>query len=181
MKEEKWNDCFIKTLYEKNPQKSQLMQALSNLLHIEREAVYRRLRQDVAFTIQEIVKISAAWNISLDKITGIHSGKIPFYMQPMNYLEPSEQELIFLREIIHSINLLKGCPDAEFGDICNKLPRKLIAGFEQLNKFYLFSWMYKYGSGKYVVPFSQVNVSEEKIRLDAEYYSAVNSADCFYF
>ena len=106
MKNEKWNDCFIKALYERYPQKSQLMQALADLLHIEREAVYRRLRQDVVFSMQEVVKISAAWNISLDRITGIQSGLVPFFMQPVNYLEPSEQELKFLRNIICSINML---------------------------------------------------------------------------
>ena len=175
MQNEKWNDCFIKALYERFPQKSQLMKELSDLLHIEREAVYRRLRQDVIFSMQEVVKISVAWNISLDRITGIHSGLVPFFMQPVNYLEPSEQELKFLRHIIHSVDLLKDIPDTEFRNICNKLPRQLLAGFDQLNKFHLFRWMYKYGNAKYVVPFSQVNISEEKIRLDAEYYRAIKN------
>ena len=175
MKNEKWNDSFIKALYEKYPQKSQLMKELSDLLHIEREAVYRRLRQDVIFSMQEVVKISAAWNISLDQITNIYSGLVPFFMQPVNYLEPSDQELKFLRHIIYSINLVKDEPDTEFRNICNKLPRQFLTGFEQLYKFNLFRWMYKYGNGKYPVPFSQVNVSEEKIRLKAEYYSAIKN------
>jgi len=175
MEKGNWNDCFISTLYEKYPQKPQLMQALMDLLHIEREAVYRRLRQDVSFSIQEIAKISVAWNISLDRITGIHSGLVPFFMQSVNYIEPSEQELKFLREIIHSINLFKDMPDTEFRDICNKLPRKLLAGFYHLNKLSLFRWMYKYGNVKNLVPFSQVIVSEEKTRLDAEYYSAIKN------
>ena len=173
MVKENWNECFIKTLYEKYPQKAQLMQALMDLLHIEREAVYRRLRQDVSFSIQEIIKISIAWNISLDRITGIYSGIVPFFMQPINYLAPSEQELKFLRQIIYSIHLLKDMPDSEFRDICNRLPRQMLAGYENLNKFYLFKWIYKYGNFKNVIPFSKVKISQEKIKLDAEYYSAI--------
>ena len=172
----KWNDSFIKTLQERYPQKSQLIQELMDLLHIERGAVCRRLRQDVTFSIQEIVKISSTWNISLDRITGTLSGEILFYMRQMNYLKPSEQEMFFLQNIIQSINLLKDEPDTEFMDICNQLPRQFLAGFANLNKFFLFRWVYKYGNGgKYIVPFSQILVSEEKNQLDADYFSVIKT------
>ena len=173
MENEIWYDHFIQRLYEKYPKKSQLTQALMELLFIEREATYRRLSKTVAFSIHEIVKIASTWNISIDEITGIHSGKISFQMQPMNYLDPSEDELKFLQEIIQGINYLKHFPDAEFMDICNKLPRQLLAGFESLNQFYLFKWRYQYGNDKEVLPFSQAIISEEKRQLTANYYQAV--------
>jgi hypothetical protein len=170
-----WMDVFIQTLYEKYPQKLELAQELINLLRIERESVYRRLRQDVSFTIPEIVKISSAWNISLDKITGVQSGEIPFFMKPINYLDPSEEEVKFLRIIIQSLDLYKDFPDTEFRDICNKLPRQLLAGYGYLNKFYLFRCAYKYNGEKKVVPFSQIVLSEEKIRLTVDYYRAIKN------
>ena len=169
----KWYDIFLETLSEKYPQKVQLMQALMDLLSIEREAVYRRLRKDVAFHVLEIVKISIEWNISLDKITGINMGQIPFQMQKVNYLNSSEQETQYLQRIIHSINSLKDTPDTEFMDICNKLPRSLYAGFEALYKFYLFKWKYQYGNEKTITPFSQVFISENNRMLAAMYYQAI--------
>jgi hypothetical protein len=175
MENETWMDGFIQVLYEKHPRKLQLAQGLMDLLRIERESVYRRLRQDVSFTIPEIVKISSAWNISLDKITGVQSGEIPFFMKTVNYFDPSEQEVIFLRQIIQSLDLFKDFPDTEFRDICNRLPRQLLAGYGYLNKFHLFRCMYKYNTEKRVVPFSQVNISEEKIRLIADYYRAIKN------
>ncbi|MDR2971697.1 MAG: hypothetical protein LBU83_07210 [Bacteroidales bacterium] len=173
MSNELWYDCFIQALYEKYPRRSHLILALKDLLFIEREAVYRRLRKDVLFSINEIVKIASEWHISLDKITSVNSGKIPFLMQPMNYIDPSKEELKFLRQIIDALHYFKDFSETEFMDICNKLPRQLHAGYKYLNLFYLFKWNYQYGDKKKTVPFSQTTISEEKTLLDASYYQAI--------
>ena len=168
-----WYDRFIETLYAKYPKRSQLVQALMDLLFIEREAAYRRLRKDVAFSIHEIIEISSAWNISLDEIIDAHSGQVSFRMRRMNYLDPSENELDFLQQIINGIIYLKDSPEAEFMDICNKLPRQLLAGYERLNQFYLFKWKYQYGNENEIVPFSQISISEEQRQLTENYYQAI--------
>ncbi|MCL2041475.1 MAG: hypothetical protein FWG84_05475 [Bacteroidales bacterium] len=173
MQNEIWYDHFIQLLHAKYPKKSHLTQALMDLLFIEREAAYRRLSKTVAFSIHEIVKIASTWNISLDEITGLQSGKVSFQMQQMNYLDPSEDELKLLQQIIQDIGYLKDVPDVEFMDICNKLPRQLLAGYEYLNQFYLFKWRYQYGNEKEVTPFSQTLISEEKRQLTADYNQAI--------
>ena len=168
-----WYDRFIETLYEKYPKRPQLIEALMELLFIEREAAYRRLRKDVAFSVHEIIKIASAWNISLDEIIGVHSGNVSFQMRRMNYLDPSEEELSFLQQVLDGIVYLKDFSDAEFMDICNKLPRQLLAGFEHLNQFHLFKWKYQYGNEKEVIPFSEITISEEQRQLTGEYYQAI--------
>jgi len=170
---ETWDDSFIKVLYEKYPRRSHLIRVLMDLLCLEREAVYRRLRKDVAFSMHEVVKIASAWNISLDRITGIKSGEVPFLMRPINFITPSDDELKFLRQIVSALYYFRNFPETEFMDICNKLPRQLLAGYSYLNQFHLFKWNYQYGDSMDVVPFSQINVSAEKIQLDAEYYQAI--------
>jgi len=166
-------DRFIDALFLKYPKRITLVAALMDLLHIEREAVYRRLRKDVAFSIFEIAKISSSWNISLDNIIGIYSGQIPFLMRPFNYIAPSEQEIKIIQHIIQTIKDLKDCPDAEFLDVCNKIPRQLLAGFGYLNQFYLFKWNYEYGNNNEDVPLSKIIISEEKLKLTAEFHKAV--------
>ena len=171
--ENEWYDYFIESLYKKFPKKGQLAQELIDLLNIEREAIYRRLRKEVQFPALEIVKIATEWNISLDEIVSFCSGQVPFQMRQMNYLDPSDEEMKFLREVIQSISYLKNSPDAEFMDICNKLPRQLIAGYQCLNQFYLFKWIYQYGNEKEIVPFSQIVISDEKNELTADYCHAI--------
>ena len=171
--ENDWYDYFVEALYRKFPKKAQLTQELIDLLNIEREAVYRRLRKEVQFPAHEIVKIATEWRISLDEIVSFCSGQVPFQMRRMNYLDPSEEEMKFLRGVIQSISYLKNFTDAEFMDICNKLPRQLLAGYKCLNQFYLFKWIYQYGTEKEIVPFSQIVISDEKYELTADYYRAI--------
>jgi len=170
-----WYDRFLDALLAKHPKKVLLVEALVDLLHIEQEAVYRRLRKEVLFSIHELATIASAWNISLDAILNVRSRIIPFRLQPVNYINPSEQELMFLNHIIQSIKSLKNFPDTEFMNICNKLPRQLLAGFDHLNRFYLFKWKYQYDSEKKPVPFSQIIISEEMRRLTADYCRAIKT------
>ena len=175
MKNEVWYDRLMADISAKYPKRSLLAEALMDLLHIEREAANRRLRKEVPFSFQEIAKISSAWDISLDNVIKSSIGKIFFQMQPINYLTPSKQELKFLQKMIQSIDNLKNVPDTEFMDICNKLPRQLLAGFDCLNQFYLFKWQYQYSGEKKPLPFSQVIVSDEKRQLAADYYRAIKT------
>ena len=168
-----WYEIFIEALYKKYPKKSDLIQALMDLLYIEREAVYRRLRQDVLFTVHEMAKISTARNISLDAIIGIDSGQIPFQMHQMNYISPSEEELKFLWLVVKGVQRINNFHDTEFMDICNKLPRRIVAGYNYLNQFYLFKRLYQYSNNNEVIPFSQVVVSAEKAQLTESYINAI--------
>ena len=175
MKQENWSESFINEIEKKYPKRTQLVQALKDLLGIEREAVYRRLRNEVPFPASEIIAISTAWNISMDKIIGIRSEQIPFHMRPVNYLNPTQQELVFLRQIIDAINALQEYPDTEFMDVCNKLPRQLLAGYTHLNRFYLFKWKYQYGRQDKPTPLSQTDISEEQSQLTLDYYKAIKN------
>jgi len=168
-----WYDTFVELLYKKFPKKAQLTRELMSLLSIEREAVYRRLRKEVAFPVHEIVKIAAAWSISLDEMTGVDSGEISFQLKMMNYISPSEEEIKFLQYVIQSIEHLKNYQEVEFMDICNKLPRQFLAGYDYLNRFYLFKLTCQYGGEKEIIPFSQINISEEKLQITRAYYKAI--------
>ena len=175
MTSEIWYENFLDILYKKYPRKNQLTQALIDLLQIEREAVYRRLRKDVVFPVHEVVKIASAWNLSLDEITSLNTGHVPFQMRKMNYMDPSEEEANFLQMIIQSFNRFKDSPDTEFMDISNRLPRKLVAGYEHLNQFYLFSWRYQYGEAKETIPYGQTIVSDEQRNITTDYYQEIKN------
>jgi hypothetical protein len=168
-----WYENFLEILQKKFSKKIQLTHAMMDLLGIEREAVYRRLRKDVILSAHEIVKIASEWNISLDDITGTNPERVSFHMRQINYISPSDEEVNFLQFVIKSIDYLKNFPETEFMDICNKLPRQLLAGYENLNKFYLFKSTYQYGNEEEVLPFSKIVISEQKHQLTTQYYQAI--------
>lgn len=161
-------------LYERYPQKSKLTEALMNLLSVEREAIYRRLRKDVMFPVEEVVKIASSWNISLDEIAKINSKQVSFKLHLWNYLEPSGEELSDMRALVQGLENIKIFPDMEYMEVSNKLPRMLTSGFSYLNKFYLLKWMYQYGNEE-VLPFSKIAFPEKVSELSSDFYIAVKN------
>ena len=168
-----WYDTFIETLYNRYPKRKMLIRALMELLSLEREAVYRRLRKEVIFTMHEIVTIVTEWSISLDEITRVNSGRVSFQMQRVNYYNPSKTEANFLKYVIQSIYFLKDFPQTEFMHICNSLPRQLLAGYSQLFKFSIFKWLYLHGSEEETIPFSKIKLSKERLKITSEYFEAI--------
>jgi len=173
MIEDVWYDHFMDIIMVKYPKKTQLIKELMDLLCIEREATYRRLRKEVAFPANEVVKIAAAWNISLDEIIGVNAGKVFFQMQPINYLDPSKREFSNLQKRVRSVDLLRNSSGSEYMDVCNKLPRSLTAGFPFVYKFAIFKWAYQYNNERMEVLFSQTVVPEKVRREVADFYQNI--------
>jgi len=168
-----WYDYFLKSLSARYPKKGQLAEELMDLLCIEREAVYRRLRKDVIFPVFEVAKIAYAWNISLDEIIDIDSGKIIFQMQQLDYVDPQDKEEYLIQAVIDGLLRTKDFPDTEYMEVCNRLPRPLLAGYGYLNQFYLFRWIYQYHDSEEIIPLSQIIISDRKKELTRDYYRAI--------
>jgi len=151
----KWYDRFFEALYTKYPQKSQLTEALMDLLFLEREAVYRRLRKDVMFPFDEIVRIATAWNISLNEIIGVDANEIFFKLFLWDYLNPSKEQLDYMRFLNEDSEYTRNFPNMECMEVSNRLPRMLTSGFSYISKFYLLKWMHQYVDEK-TLPFSQL-------------------------
>ena len=66
MKNDVLYENLVMAIREKYPERGKLTNMLADLLMIEKEAVYRRLRGDVPFTIFEIAAIANKLDISLD-------------------------------------------------------------------------------------------------------------------
>jgi hypothetical protein len=161
MKKITWYDIFIENLYEKFPKKKQLVEELMELLSIEREAVYRRIRKDVQFTAHETISIARTWNISLDEIIGANSGLVPFQLQPINYLNPSKKEMLNFKKKINSLEYFKTASNSEYMEVCNKFPRPLTTGFVNLYRFKIFNWAFLYNNEEPHICFSEVTIPDK--------------------
>jgi hypothetical protein len=156
MEDNIWYDIFLENLYDKCSKKTQLVDEIQELLNIEKEAIYRRLRKEVPFPAHELVKIAVAWNISLDEIVDIHSGLVPFQLQPINYLNPSKKEFINLQKRARALDEVKYFKESEYMEVSNKLPRPLYIGSLLLYRFEIFKWVYQYNIDAEQKPFAEV-------------------------
>ena len=169
-----WSDFFIEALHKKYPKKVQLVAVLMELLGIEKESAYRRLRKEIVFSVPEIVKIASAWNISLDELIGVKSSQIFFKVQMLNYINPSDEELNYLKTRVHNLNNMKKMSDMEYMEIANKLPRAFAAGFPYIGRFCLLQWLYQYADEE-ILPFSKVFYPENLAKISSEFYTATKN------
>lgn len=108
MKKELLYDNLLNAIKEEFPQKTNLVNALVDLLCIEKETVYRRLRGEVAFTFAEIVTIANAFGISLDNLVGTVTAKSrPFQLKLVDFVNPMETDYDMLDQYIDILGLAR--------------------------------------------------------------------------
>ena len=96
------------------------------MLCIEKEAVYRRLRGEVAFTFAEIVTIANAFGISLDNLVGTVTAKSrPFQLKLVDFVNPMETDYDMLDQYIDILGLAREDDRSELIDCTNILPQQL--------------------------------------------------------
>jgi len=165
-------DTFIQAIKEKIPENSKLIHVLMDLLHIEKEAIYRRLRREVPFTFSEIATISNKLGISIDCIVGtaFHHSR-PFQYNPLEYVHPDDVDLNHVEQLAEQLHSLREGSYSELADCSNVLPQTIYLCYEHLTKFSIFKWKYQRsglgGSKKYaqiVVPDKVRQVGEKLVR-----------------
>ncbi|MDR1739979.1 MAG: hypothetical protein LBR45_04405 [Bacteroidales bacterium] len=169
-----WLDRFIEALYQKYPQRSQLVDNLMSLLSLERESVYRRLRKDVTFPAEELIKIASAWDISLDEISKFNSKYLDFKLVFIDYLYPSNEDIEYMKNMVSFISDFKNHSNMEYMEISNRLPRSLTSRFPYLRRYQLLKRTHQYSEYE-ILPFSKIFVPEKMSTLVLEYITAVKN------
>jgi hypothetical protein len=133
-----------------------------DLLCIEREAVYRRLRKNVAFSFYDIARIVNTWNISIDKILEIVSDENHlFQMNMLPYNNLSKKDLETMDSWLAFLKNITSSPSSEYMEVSNTLPESIIGDYPAISKFYLFKWMYHCGNEKIIPSFGQFAIPEK--------------------
>ena len=167
---------FLKALEERYPRKSDLTNALMDVLHLEKESIYRRLRKNVYFTAEETLQIAGAWNISLDNIISVNPDKTrPFHFSMIEYVDAREADYKILENYNRDLELVARDPDGRMIEVLNSIPRSLYCRSELLTRFYTMKWLYKYGMSEEVAPFGEIHLSERMRNLEMEYVECVHN------
>ncbi len=142
---DKLNTGLINLMKEKIPDGVNLATLLMDTLYIGKEAVYRRLRGEVPFTLAEAAVISQKLGVSLDKLTGENfSGNAMFKLNIINYEDPIETYYTIIDNYVSIFKEYAKEPDTEFATASNIVPQTLYLKYEMLSKFRLFKWMYQH-------------------------------------
>lgn len=169
-------DNFLVALAERHPRKTDLVNALMEILPLERESIYRRLRKDVLFTSEEIVQISSAWNISLDNIISSNPGKTkPFSLSMIEYINPQEADYKLFEGYNRMLEVIGKDPDGRIIEITGSMPGSWYNQYENLTRFFTMRWLYKYNMPDNYVMFSDIRIPERMRALEREYVDLIHN------
>ena len=138
------NTGLIEALKEKLPPKTNLANLLMDTLYIGREAIYRRLRGEVPFTLEEAALISRKLGVSLDKIVGVSfSANAVFDLNVVDHDDPFNAYFTILSRYVKIFRAFQDDPTTALGTSSNTIPQILYLKHDLLSKFRLFKWMYQ--------------------------------------
>jgi len=139
---------------------------LMEALNISRESVYRRIRGDISFTLEEIAKLSVDLGFSVDEliIKDMHS-RIFFDLHTTSKQDPSSVYItIFQQHFQNSIDMIYA-KDVESIMASNYAPYEFTLYFDQLFKFSYYRWMHQNQESSLKYSFSDVILPEELLVL----------------
>jgi len=168
---------LIEALHDRIPQRGKLAEALTELLGIEKEAVYRRLRGSVPFSFQEVHKIAVHFGLSLD---GIAENILLLHRQmtvlTVDLLNPREKDYRIIENFTEQLNRLKKDPNSESGAVGTVIPASLCVNYEFIYKFYLFKWAHQFGNLQNIKPLSEITVTERLKQINKDFVKTVRSS-----
>ena len=172
-------DNFLKTLEKRYPRKADLVNALMDILPLEKESIYRRLRKDILFTAEETMRIANVWNISLDTITSLSPDITrPFCFHMIEYLNPKEVDYSLLEKYNSYIEIAGKDPEGKMIQVTKTLPRALYSRSEALTQFFTMKWLYDMSGD--TVAFGNIKIPERMRAMDLQYVDNVNNIQEIY-
>ncbi|MDH6533522.1 hypothetical protein D0T51_00800 [Parabacteroides sp. 52] len=156
------HENVLQAIKERMPNKMNLANRLVDLLCIEKEAVYRRLRGEVAFTFSEIALISNEFGISLDNIisSSLSLKSKPFQLKAIDYLQPEEMDYAMMEQYLGIMKAGRMDPRSEIVDCTNTLPLYFYHGHKYLERLQLFKSLYQSGRTNTVKSFEEIHLTK---------------------
>jgi len=143
------------------PEETHLFQFLSNILPLHKEALYRRLRGDVVFTLYEIYLIAESIGLSLDYLVKPTDNKNVTFDLVLQQFQDTEEDPFTGRSRFEKIlGYILADPSSKFELSHNLFPQVPTHLFYHLSKYISFKWIYKDRVGE-ATPFKEVEYPQE--------------------
>jgi hypothetical protein len=138
MKDSTIQEVFTNALKIKFPNKTQVINLLMDNLSLGKEAVYRRLRGEVSFSLEEVILVSKSLHLSLDQIFGISTpNSRPFQLKMTDFGNPSEADYLEMENFVEFLNNTREDKFTELGSSSNIMPQVIFFNYKQLTKFFV--------------------------------------------
>ena len=159
---------FMSVLQNKVSHRATLVNTITDILAIDKDAVYRRLRGEVNFTFTEMAVIARSMGISLDTIVGIENEQSkPAKMNISKQVNPTEIDYEMFEGHVNLLKSIKDEPDTVIMDAGNILSHYLFQNYEHISRYYMFKWNQSSSYGD-ALPFHEIIIPERLQALQKE-------------
>lgn len=173
---------FIKVIKQSIPEDQHLAFFLIDILPIGREAVYRRIRGEIPFTMPEMAIIANRLNLSIDNlIDNRNINKISFDLDLINDSFPLNGFIEILeRQILHLGNLQKD-KKVSLKAAFSNIPYSFLLEYEMIAKFQLYKYIYQISPSMNTGTLSDYKISNEIKTMQSEWLKAMTTLDSFQY
>lgn len=144
---------------------------LYDVLDISKESIYRRIKGEISFTLEDLIKISSRLFISLDEIVysslNNEPGHEPILFQSRSdkLFKPQQTFMDFLLAYIHNLDKTSNAKNLEVMVAANRLMILTAVNFDHLFKFYYYRWVHQTQLKPLDFSLSDVILSEDLLAL----------------
>ena len=163
-----YNQSFMSFLQEKITHKATLINTITDILAIEKDAVYRRFRGEVSFTFAEMAVIARNLGISLDIIAGIENVQSkPTRINISRQINPTDYDYEMFEGHVNLLKSIREEDDTKIIETGNTFSHYIYYKYEYLTRFYLFKWNQISSSGD-ALPYHKIIIQERLRDLQKE-------------
>lgn len=161
---------FLEQVKEHVPPHVSFVDDLAELLSISRDSVYRRIRGETTLSLEEVKKICAHYNVSLDGLLAPTGEMISFHHQRVdqqNFRFPQ-----WLHNILGKLEMISAFPVKELVYAAKDLPPFHYFNQPNLSAFKMFFWMKYYHASPELADknFSADLISRELLAVGRKVY-----------
>ncbi|MDR3218458.1 MAG: hypothetical protein LBU22_05670 [Dysgonamonadaceae bacterium] len=163
--EKDFNKKLINAVLSNMPPKVKAASYLSDVLKLSRESVYRRIRGEIPFTIDEFAKLSVALGFSFDEIIGNANFGHAFFEFFANEKPPNEMYATMLEKYLELLEKIETTQMVDSVMSINRIPPNFYMLFDNLHKFVFYKWLNQYSGVPSNLHFSDIDVPPEIMSL----------------
>jgi hypothetical protein len=164
MVEANLNEVIVNTILRSIPQNIKPVNYLMDLLELSRESVYRRIRREIPFSMEEITKLSLTLGFSIDEI--IEGSKTERKFFDLQILSDFSEAYIWLfKEYDNYLQNILNAKKSRVLMALNHIPPLFSTFFDNLSKFFYYKWLNENVEDMSNRSFADLHIPNESILL----------------
>lgn len=160
------NEIIINKIQESISPNEKIVTYLMDKLSIGRESAYRRIRDQIPFTFEEVIKLAEDIGFSVDNIISKHRSD-PFLIEISPHFTNNSHDS-FIGGFICYYDFLLRMQKSNKRDVImviNRLTPTYVFSQTHLIKFYYYKWMRQFSYLPVDIPYSEVTIPAEVTEL----------------